>query len=239
MRELSSALTSLVAISLPDLDAQWNSTSRFDAKFILTQSQVADLIESFGDDVRILTINEKTHFDYLTEYLDTSTRKMYRHHVQGKSRRQKVRKRTYVDVGKSQFEVKERLGTAETRKTIVSQLSEVQNYQELQPSALTRFNRITLFRPQCQEKITIDFNLHLTVLNQSISAKPEMVLVEVKSINSRFESVRELRMRGVRPSNFSKYSCAIDLLASPRPRVHTRRLLAKMFDLENTVNHSL
>jgi hypothetical protein len=107
---------------------------------------------------------------------------------------------------------------------------------DLVSSAVTHFTRITLFVPSSTEKITIDLNLTLEVGGQSIKANPDIALVEVKSLDHASHTVTQLRRLGFHPTQFSKYCSAIDLLASPRPRVHTRRTLERIFA---TTSHEL
>ena len=262
MYTFSQSIDDLPRISLNDLDALWNIEARHDAKFIMDEVQLETLLAVIRDDAQVLDIEGRTQFIYRTEYFDTVDRKMYRHHVQGRMRRMKIRERTYVDAGRTQIEIKARQGTSETHKTVLvdsqglDERSEIFISEYLQDvlgetrligahartqdlddsqlsiSATTTFTRITLFRITCNEKITIDLNLELGVGDLKARARPSMALVEVKSASAQSQTVSLLRKQGMRPVNFSKYSSAIDLLVSERPRVHTRRTLSKVFNLD-------
>jgi hypothetical protein len=225
----------------------------------MTHLDLLELLNLLNDDVKALEIDGSVRFTYRTEYFDTSGRDLYRDHVQNKMRRYKIRERTYIDSGLSQLEIKARKGTTETHKLVLPNsqgldengialireyLSEVLSKRaslgawkkqsnrmptELVSSAITEFMRITLLRPSCSEKITIDLNLHLQVNNESITSEPDVALVEVKSSTAKSFTVSQLRRLGFSSIKFSKYACAIDLLVSDRPRVHARRTLSKVF----------
>ena len=231
MNLLVSAFAGLPQISLSELDAQWQGNARHDFKFLMTQDQILGLIRSIESDIRVLQIQGQTSFRYHTESLDTPERLMYRQHVQGKAHRFKIRERTYLDAGHTQLELKERLGTSQTRKTIDPGADLLRKFEPLTLSATTSFNRMTLFRHSCMEKLTLDFDLALAVGNRTIMSRPDIVLVEVKSLSSRSQTTQELRASGIRPTSFSKYGSAVDLLVSPRPRIHSSKTLRKIFDL--------
>lgn len=252
-------LNELPRITLDQLDQVWCAKSRHDAKFVMTYPELLELLDLVNGDVTALEIEESVQFKYRTEYFDTADRDLYRNHAQNKMRRYKIRERTYLDNGLTQLEIKSRKGTSETHKHVLANpngiaenriamiheyLNEALSNQEFpgawekQPtkmptelisSAITEFVRITLLRPSCGEKITIDLNLRLMVGNQSITASPDIALVEVKSSTAQSLTVSQLRHLGIRPTKFSKYASAIDLLICERPRVHARRTLAKVF----------
>ena len=252
-------LDGLPRITLDQLNLVWSANSRHDAKFVMTSQDLAQLLDMLGDDVNVLEIDQRIRFTYHTEYFDTPERDFYRSHVQNKIRRYKIRERTYLDSGQRQLEIKAREGTSETHKHVLanshgldeSGIALIASYlnsaglktapldassapsstmtSTLQSSATTEFSRITLFRPMYGEKVTIDLNLELIVGDQSITASPHIALVEVKSSTSQSFTVSQLRHIGIRQRKFSKYSSAIDLLVSDRPRVHTSRTLSKVF----------
>lgn len=270
MEQLASAVSRMPALTLDQLDELWTATARHDAKFLLSQAELLELIVALGDGTAVLEIGQRRAFSYRTEYFDTADRAMYLHHVQKKLRRVKIRERIYMDSGLAQLEIKAREGTSQTHKHVflrsqgldecsrkfvsefmhskqngshAADAAEVLHEEvaheevahedggsnDLVPSAVTHFTRMTLFVPSSTEKITIDLNLTLEVGGQSVKANPDIALVEVKSLNHASHTVTQLRRLGFHPTQFSKYCSAIDLLASPRPRVHTRRTLERIF----------
>ena len=260
MDRFHQALSDRSGISLEQLEQLWPATSRHDAKFLMTETELLNLLDALGDETWILTIAQRKLFSYRTEYFDTVDRALYLHHVQRKLRRIKIRERTYTDSGLTQLEIKAREGTSHTRKLVLadshglddrsrrfvsefvrSQHSgsvtgeliedtyEDANLSHLISSAVTHFTRMTLFIPTSTEKITIDLNLELAVGGKVVKAKPNIALVEVKSQIPTSQTVTQLRRLGLHPTQFSKYCSAIDLLASHRPRVHTRRNLERIF----------
>jgi len=267
MEQLAQAVARLQGLSLEQLDAAWPSTSRHDAKFLMSQAELLNLMLALGDQVTVLEIAGRRSFTYKTEYFDTADRVMYLHHVQKRPRRIKIRERSYTDSGLTQLEIKAREGTSQTHKLVLlnshgldeRSRSFVREHVRTEPSdpqfsdtfdvlpdddrpnylassALTHFTRMTLFVPSSTEKITIDLNLTLEVDGQIVHANPDIALVEVKSQTATSHTVTQLRRLGLHPTQFSKYCSAIDLLASPRPRVHTRRTLERFFA---TTSHEL
>jgi len=256
---LSDALQSLPRISLSELDNHWNQASRHDFKFILSFSELESLITSIAEDLQILEIDGRTQFQYETTYFDTSDYQMYRQHFQAKAKRLKIRERTYVDVGRSQLEIKRRLSSSKSEKCLLTnsqglnsraeqflvdnaELEVIRNgsekngtfdsripIEELKVSAVTDFSRTTLLNIGETEKLTIDFNLLLKTQTSQIEALEDVALVEIKAQNARSNTVMALRESGVRATNFSKYASAIDLLVSSRPKVHSTRALKKVF----------
>ena len=252
MEQLHLALSHLPGMSLEQLEQSWHSASRHDAKFLLSQPELLRLLDAVPDDTAVLEIAGRRAFTYKTEYFDTEGREFYRHHVQKRLRRFKIRERIYVDSGQTQLEIKTREGTSRTQKFTLAKSHGLDamgkefiadfakttvrttgisgdRMSNLISSAVTSFTRITLFTPTSAEKITVDFDLELSVGDKRIKAHPNIALVEVKSQIPVSHTVARLRQVGLRPTSFSKYSSAIDLLVSDRPRVHTRQTLARVF----------
>ncbi len=239
-------------VSLSEIDRGWLGKRRFDRKFLITENQFRDFLTRQTKDFAILNINDMTSFQYRTEYFDTDSLDCYHDHLQRKSRRAKIRLRTYLDSGQSRIEVKVRLGNVQSIKfaqeNAVNYDSPQQEFvravllehlpnsnlaekaTQLRSTALNTYQRSTLLHRNQSERITVDSSLVLQAFGTEYSTKAGLLLLEVKSLNRRAETVRNLLLSGVRPIRFSKYCASIDLSAVDRPRVHRRKFLTNSFE---------
>jgi hypothetical protein len=242
------AIAAIPAISLADLDTTWSMTRRFDTKFMLERSVVDKFLTGSTANFSALEIDGARAFTYRTTYFDTPDLLLYRDHAQRRSRRVKVRTRLYVESQRTRLEVKAKLGNGQTQKTFfenrselglleipqvdhaISEIYPTARYSnlasELVQSAVTTFERSTIINTNGAERITIDSSLVLDSNGQRFELLPELVLVEVKSLDPISETVRQLRKLGMHPTSFSKYCAAIEVARDARPRVHRETTLA-------------
>jgi hypothetical protein len=242
------AIAALPAISLADLDATWSMTRRFDTKFMLERSVVDKFLTGSTANFTALEIDGARAFTYRTTYFDTPDLLLYRDHAQRRSRRVKVRTRLYVESQRTRLEVKAKLGNGQTHKILfedraelgrqeipqvdqaISEIYPTARYSnlasELVQSAVTTFERSTIINTNGAERFTIDSSLVLDSNGQRFELLPELVLVEVKSLDPISETVRQLRKLGMHPTSFSKYCAAIEVARDARPRVHRETTLA-------------
>lgn len=243
--------TDLASTTLAHIDDQWLDVQRFDKKFVVGTPTVQALINDHKDVLNVLDIDGLQIFHYVTEYFDTPELAFYRDHYMRRKRRLKVRMRHYTDSARSQCEVKARDGKSKTTKFVLRNttnfegpahefvrttadklnMSErlVVSTTELVHVATTTFDRVTLNRIDCAEKITIDVNFQITAGSQTLSCFPHIAFVEVKSTSRRTRTQADLALLDVFPTSFSKYASAIDMLISGRPRVNSRRVLQRVF----------
>ena len=242
----------LAQVSLLEIDRGWLGKRRFDKKYLVTEEQFRNFLERRTAEFSILDISGVTSFQYQTEYFDTDSLDCYLDHLQRKSRRAKIRLRTYLDSGQSRMEVKVRLGNVQSikfaqenaanyedsqqefvRSVLMEQLPHsnlVEKVTEFQSTALNTYERSTLLHRNQTERITVDSSLVLQAFGQEYSTKAGLLLLEVKSLNRRSEIARNLLLSGIRPIRFSKYCASIDLTTADRPKVHRRRFLDNNFE---------
>ncbi len=241
----------LAPTSLAQIDEQWFNVQRFDKKFVVGITTVKAFIDDHKDVLTVLDIEGLRTFHYVTEYFDTPELAFYRDHYMRRKRRLKVRIRHYTDSHRSQCEVKARDGKALTTKFVlpntekfegpaqefVSDTADMLNMSDrfvgspsnLIHSATTTFDRVTINRTDCAEKITIDMNFQITAGSHTMSSFPHVALVEVKSTTRRTRTQSDFALLDVFPTSFSKYASALDILVSARPRVNSRRVLQRVF----------
>jgi len=244
-------LSNFQTVDLKSIDDGWLGKRRFDRKFILTRVQLDTFLKRNEENCSVLEISGINSFEYRTEYFDTAELNCYFDHVKRRKRRAKIRFRTYLDSNHSRFEVKMKLGNLQTYKATLENSSDFGEREsafahkvldefipnaditsathKLVHTATNSFARSTLLHNNALERITIDQDLAITVGNKQKLLQSELVLVEVKSLTRSSTFVRGLLLSGIRPVRFSKYCASLDLLAGPRPLVHTSRFLTAKF----------
>ena len=94
---------------------------RVDTKFILTESQLLDVLPKLYGDYKILEIEQERLMKYSTLYFDTQNKKCFNEHHNGKLNRYKIRMRKYLvsDICFLEIKKKNNLGiTNKIRKKI-------------------------------------------------------------------------------------------------------------------------
>jgi hypothetical protein len=243
------SLSSLASVTLADLDTSWSMARRYDTKFVLERGAMDKFLDQTSTSFAALEISGRRDFTYKTTYFDTSDLLLYRDHAQGRTRRVKVRTRRYVESNRERLEVKAKLGNGQTQKTFfedrsglgpleiklidqaISQTHSAPRYSDLATkliqSATTTFVRSTIINQRSVERLTFDSSLSLEFNGKQILLSPELVLVEVKSLNLISDTVRQLRRIGFHPTSFSKYCATIETTCDFRPRIHSANLLSR------------
>ena len=241
--DLQSHLKLFEPISLLELNDQAELMARTDRKYFVPVELFADLLKRTAADFRILEIGGQRHFRYRSVYFDTPEFSFYRHHVQKRRHRYKVRTRTYCDSGDCLLEVKGKGYRGQTVKqriahdaTAARQLdSEARQFaadivgpdaHRLGPAVETRYERITLSRgPQ---RVTCDLGLQLLEGDWNRNG-PDDVLVETNSDGARGLWDELLRIEGIRSESVSKYGVAASLLRPELPRSPWHRVINRYF----------
>jgi len=203
---------------------------RRDFKYLFLFTDLVPILERLKDHYYILTIEEKTFSDYRTTYFDTQDYALYKAHHNGKRNRYKVRLRNYRDSELAYLEVKFKSNKQRTLKKRVLKgdayhftpedyrfLKSAIPYEpdDLSPSLMTRYNRLTLVNFDSSEKVTIDFDLRFKHLkNAGETQIPEVGIIEVKNEGDRHRPLlaKILNNRLIRNQRISKYCLGMSLL---------------------------
>jgi hypothetical protein len=139
-------------------------------------------MKKFKDSHFILSIKNNSIFTYDNTYMDSDDLYFFHQHEQGKKSRSKVRTREYVDSKIAFFECKQREGTlvrkfrydiplTETKEMTNTDQAFYQNlctslklpygHMRIKPTMRTLYKRITLCSKKSDERITIDFDIHI------------------------------------------------------------------------------
>ena len=220
--EAVAGLHDLASIGLDELNASAALQERVDVKYIVTLAQLETLLEQLAPTCRALEIDGVRAFAYRTTYYDSDDLLMFREHVQRRRRRFKCRKRTYVDSGRSLFEVKLKGTRGQTVKhAIASSTADELGADELaflhlhlrqacgreldeplRPVLTATCRRLTIAVPELGQRLTCDVDLDFG----GGRLADGLAIVESKSARGRAAVDRVLLSMGARPvKSCSKY----------------------------------
>lgn len=227
MNNIEHILNGFNAVSLEELD-RVKLQNRIDSKFIMSEAELALVLEGIRNEQFVLEIENKRLFEYKTIYFDTPDFQFFKDHHNGCINRVKVRCREYVDSHLCFYEIKRKLygtRTDKQRKIIAELFNEVPDaeydlieYKRLQNKPIEKkltnsFKRITLTNTDFTERITIDLGIQFSKGKLSMPLE-DVVVIEVKQGKSNHFSntIQVLKSLGIRPSSFSKYAIGVSLL---------------------------
>ena len=198
---------------------------RVDTKYVIRADDAFDLLNDMRQDYHVLEIESQRAGTYISTYYDTCDRRMYHAHVTNRLPRYKVRVRSYSQNGLKFFEVKQKNNkrlTSKQRISITESISESGieaiewlsqqtpfSGNELTPSLISSFERITLINDKKTERVTLDFNLYYRTLAGEVTPVFDKgAIVELKQEKTADSKIKDyLRNKGIRPARISKY-CA-------------------------------
>lgn len=195
--------------------------NRTDIKFVTNKDKLSQLLSLAYGKYYAQFHNGKRIASYMTQYWDTPVHTYYYQHHNGRSPRQKIRVRTYMDSQTTFLEVKTKNNRGRTKKKrieisgqqdIVSGndflLERVQrDVREIMPTVCNSFKRITLVNKGKTERLTIDFDIcFFNCETKRQTGTGDLVIIELKRDGNMpspvLDMLRELR---IKPSGFSKY----------------------------------
>lgn len=222
-------------ISLAELNAKAEMLTRLDNKYVVSMAVLESLAPALGAHFEILEIDSKRGFGYRTQYFDTEQMCSFRHHVQGRRNRSKVRTRHYLDADICFVEVKlkslrkvtvkKRLAhdpaTLDTLTEPALRFVDAAHLDKYARSSLApytpvmqmQYERMTLVARSGGERMTIDRSLRFWNDSSTEEISPEMVVIETKSAFGRGIADRVLRGAGHHPvGSCSKYCVGLAAL---------------------------
>ena len=250
--EISHQLNSATKHSLADLSGT-SLMDRVDSKFLLPMDQLLRTLHSSIDNYSVLEIQDKSIFHYRNIYFDNNELAFYKQHHNRKLNRNKVRHRNYTDSNISFLEVKFKNNKGRTIKTRQSVDNDpcialdsgdlflkqqgISSPEQLKPSQLCTYDRISLANNELSERITIDLNLSFTnqigvdrdnnqAFRLSSYAIAELKQNKLNRSSPFFQLMREL---GIRPQGFSKYCMGVSL---SNDQVKTNRFKSNLLQLQ-------
>jgi hypothetical protein len=204
--------------------------NRIDTKFVTTVPVLSRLLRLASDDYFVQQVNGDRTSPYYTLYFDTPDCAMYQRHEVGHLERQKIRVRSYMNVGLSFLEVKTKNNHGRTKKKRISledftpeQRSAfnvqhaaygdfIRTHLRYDPLTLSqqienRFDRITLVNRAKTERLTIDTNLRFhNIATGNYRFMEGLVVIELKRDGLCSSPILPLLCQlRIRPHGFSKY----------------------------------
>lgn len=240
------AVSDLEPIGLDTLVEQASLQTRVDRKYLVPTEVIARVIHELSGNLNTLEIDDRRFFRYQSVYFDTDDYQCFRHHLQGRRRRFKVRTRAYLDSGECQLEVKMKGGRSETVKTRLAYdpdeayllndnarafidgiVEDPDAVRRLQPVLMSHYRRATLIDLEAQTRLTCDVELEWLTAKQHSGQPTDDVLVETKTLGPLGDADKLLRSYGHRPISISKYCLGVAMLnpemnANPWHRVIRR-----------------
>ncbi len=227
--------------------------NRTDTKFVASIGQLHSFLLAVQGKYYIQEINGKRIASYHTTYFDTDDYQMYRMHHCGRTIREKIRVRTYMDSDDTFFEIKNKNNHGRTKKKRISiEALETMHeeydsiipfmdkhawyrIEEVSPVIENWFNRITLVNFGKTERLTIDFNLHFHHLKSDKRDELKRVaIIELKrdgNVSSpALDIIRELR---IKRSGFSKYCIGSAMTNDSLKRNNFKERLTMIEKIEN------
>lgn len=242
----------LPPISLKDMSGI-KLMNRTDTKFVATLEQLNAFLFAVQGKYYIQEHNNTRIASYHTVYFDTADYLMYTMHHNGKTRREKIRVREYLDSHDTFLEVKNKNNHGRTKKKRITvagidTLKEEQEavtpflekhawyrLEELMPTCENRFSRITLVNYGKTERLTIDFDLRFHhFATDGRSELNGVAIIELKRDGNvpspALAIIRDLR---IRRSGFSKYCIGSALTNKHLKRNNFKERLRFIEKLEN------
>jgi hypothetical protein len=244
------AIASRFAIATPEMLGERQLLRRVDTKFLLPSHALIWVLANIAGEYQMLRSNGQALARYRTTYLDTPDLRCYHDHRRGRLPRHKVRLRDYLDRQVSFFEIKTKRASGETQKHrlklagLDAPLPEHEArrlvglhtplpFDELTPSIVVDFSRITLLAIRDEERVTIDVGLGFRDARPGFDLS-DIAIVEVKQPSLRRQTpiMQALHTHGFYARAGSKY-CTTLVLARPSiPANHIRPALRAMERLQ-------
>ena len=250
MDSLDQKISSFDPISLSEMD-EVKLMKRTDTKFVFPLSTLHKIIPKLIEHYRVLDINGVRLNAYRSLYFDTEDFQFYHQHHNGKTNRNKVRFREYIDSGLSFLEVKRKNNKGKTvkKRIKVNGISEtldgsnkdfvskvVGSELTLKPQHWNKFSRITFVHKRRKERLTIDVNFRFEDTQSSKRNLGDMVIAEVKQAKRNLSSdfIRIIKKERVHPFRISKYCMATASLFPQLKRNHFKRKFLHLDKLQTT-----
>jgi hypothetical protein len=215
--------TTLAALSAVSL------LNRMDTKYLIPAAKLPGMLTALVQEYSILDLDGCREHPYRTVYFDTPDFALYHDHYADRGVRHKVRSRTYVDSGRSFFEIKTKTDTGRTVKhrfETAAPLTELTaaarallaehlplEEQTLQPALRNDFRRITLIGLHTAERLTLDLGVQFEREGHS-AVLPGVVIAELKQsgVDRGSPFARLMQRRRIRPTSVSKYCIGVAML---------------------------
>ena len=194
--KIRSASAALSRTGLDDMDGV-KLMKRFDAKYVIPESWLPELVAAVAGSSRLLEVNGQGETQYENLYYELPGEKFLKDHLRGKARRMKVRERRYESNDMTFLEIKRRFAGGKTIKDRVNRAgrfreawtAEEQAFLkrsmstsvDLEPRLYGSFKRMTLVNFDRGERMTLDRNLECALVGSAPTALLKgLAIIEIK-----------------------------------------------------------
>jgi hypothetical protein len=238
----------LSPISLDELNAAAALQERIDRKYIVTEDQLATLVDELADRLAVLEIDRRRSSAYESVYFDTPDLDSYLGAAYKRRRRFKVRTRTYLDTETTMLEVKtkgarkrtvkrrtrhdfdQRSNLGEAGLRFVDAATGIEGLgSTLRPTLTTHYDRTTLVDLHDVARLTVDAHLRCCDWTEREVRLHDRFVVETKSGGAPSAADRWLWANRIRPEKISKYCTSLAALHPELPSNKWHRTLARHF----------
>jgi len=250
------AVDAFDTIGLDDLLAEAALLTRFDRKYLLHRGEADGVLRRLAPGTRVLAIDGRRSFRYESVYFDTPDLLSYRQAARARRHRFKIRTRSYLDTDLAFLEVKVRghrdvtvkdrtgydldsrgglteFGRSYAGETLDDRGLDGSVAESLEPTLLTRYERVTLLPPEPGVRVTVDTDLSWTDGQRELRL-PDLAIVETKSGPHPSGIDRLLWRAGHRPESVSKYGTGLAALRGDLPANRWARILRRHFTTKET-----
>lgn len=199
--------------------------NRTDTKFVFSSEILLKTLPKLLDHYRVLEIDGVRLNAYRSLYFDTDDFKFYHQHHNGKTNRNKVRFREYLDSSLSFLEVKRKNNKGKTikKRIKVKNINETLDERQIEfiesvvgepisliPQLWIQYHRITFVHKRRKERLTIDVNFQFYDTTKTERNLGDLVIAEVKQRKKNLSSdfVRIIKEERIHPLRISKYCIA-------------------------------
>ena len=225
--------------------------NRTDTKFVFPLTTLIKILPKLVEHYRVLEINGVRLNAYRSLYFDTENFQFYHQHHNGKTNRNKVRFREYIDSGLSFLEVKRKNNKGKTvkKRIKVNEIAEslegsnldfvnkvIGSKIPLKPQHWNKFSRITFVHKRRKERLTIDVNFRFEDINSTKKNLGDMVIAEVKQAKRNLSSnfIRIIKEERIHPFRISKYCMATATLFPKLKKNNFKRKFLHLDKLQTT-----
>jgi VTC domain len=253
--DVEDLFSGLRPVSLDEVNERAALQRRTDNKYLVPLDDLAGLLEGCADEHDVLEIDGTRVFDYESTYFDTPSLRCFHDHIDDRTPRFKARTRCYVTTGECFFEVKVKRDDGETLKRNVEYdpedrntitpaarelLAEVltecgldQDEEELAPSLITSFRRVTVVARERPERTTFDFDVSLSRPDRAAARLGDRYLIaETKTPDGSGAWDRAFEDAGNEPVSLSKYRVGTGLLHAPDEDAEYAGDLKELFEVD-------
>jgi len=233
---LAGRLERVPAVDLAELEATAGLLNRRDRKYVVPLPVAAQFVGRLAASCRVLEIDGRRRFHYESVYFDTPQGASYLAAARRRTRRYKVRTRSYLDSGRCLLEVKVRDPRGRTVKLRHEHPFEIRSGLDpgsrafaaacpligdesaaLEPALATRYTRATLLVGPDRARVTIDTDVEAFAPDGRAVTLAGMAIVETKSGGPPSAADRLLWSLGHRPARISKYCTSLAVLNPELP----------------------